>query len=66
MGRATSSNERVNGAADMVALIAPPVTIPVHYDDYTVFRSALSDFLDEVGRRQLPGEIRTVTNRSTD
>ena len=45
----------------MVTLIAPPVTVPIHYDDYTVFRSPLSDFLDEVRRRQLPGEIRTVT-----
>lgn len=51
--------------ADMVKLIAPPVTIPVHYDDYTVFRSPLSQFLDEVQRRQLPGEIRTVTRGET-
>ncbi len=51
--------------ADMVALIAPPVTIPIHYDDYTVFRSPLSDFLDEVRRRQLPGQIRTVTRGET-
>lgn len=46
--------------ADMVERIAPPVTIPVHYDDYTVFRSPLSHFLDEVQRRQLATEIRTV------
>ncbi len=51
--------------ADMVALIAPPVTIPVHYDDYTVFRSPLSDFLDEVRRRQLPGQIQTVARGET-
>lgn len=51
--------------ADMVALIAPPVTIPVHYDDYTVFRSPLSAFLEQVRRRQLPGEIRTVTRGET-
>ncbi|HEV2068268.1 MAG TPA: hypothetical protein VGR26_00575 [Acidimicrobiales bacterium] len=30
--------------ADMVQPIAPPVTIPVHSDDYTVFRSPLSQF----------------------
>lgn len=44
----------------MVALVAPPLAIPVHYDDYTVFRSPLSDFLDEFRRRQLPGEVRIV------
>ncbi len=51
--------------ADMVELLAPPVTVPVHYDDYTVFRSPLSQFLDEVRRRQLPGEIRTVSRGQT-
>ena len=51
--------------ADMVELIAPPVTIPVHYDDYTVFRSPLSHFLDEVQRRQLATEMRTVTRGET-
>ena len=40
-------------AADMVAVISPSPSI--RYDDYTVFRSPLSDFLDEVRRRQLPG-----------
>jgi hypothetical protein len=45
---------------DMVELTAPPVTIAIHYDDYTVFRSPLSHFLDEVRRRQLGGEMRTV------
>ena len=51
--------------AEMTELIAPPVTIPVHYDDYTVFRSPLSDFLGEVRRRQLPGQIRTVARGET-
>ncbi len=51
--------------ADMVSLIAPPVTIPVHYDDYTVFRSPLSKFLDEVKRRGLPVEMRSVTRGQT-
>jgi L-ascorbate metabolism protein UlaG (beta-lactamase superfamily) len=50
---------------DLVDLIRPPVTIPVHYDDYTVFRSPLSDFLEEVRRRALPGEIRAVARGET-
>ena len=49
----------------MVSLIAPPVTVPVHYDDYTVFKSPLSKFLGEVERRGLPGEMRTVTRGQT-
>lgn len=51
--------------ADMVDLIRAPVTIPIHYDDYTVFRSPLSDFLSEVRRRGLPGELRTVERGQT-
>jgi L-ascorbate metabolism protein UlaG (beta-lactamase superfamily) len=51
--------------ADMVDLIRPPVTIPIHYDDYTVFRSPLSSFLTEVRRRDLPGELRTVQRGQT-
>src|SRR3954467_6891601 len=49
--------------ADLVELLKPPVTVPVHYDDYSRFASPLGDFLAEVGRRQLPGELRTVPGR---
>lgn len=51
--------------AEMVNLIRPPVTIPIHYDDYTVFRSPLSDFVTEVSRRGLPGQLRTVERGQT-
>jgi L-ascorbate metabolism protein UlaG (beta-lactamase superfamily) len=51
--------------ADLVDLLRPPVTIPVHYDDYPVFKSPLSDFLDEVRRRGLPGTVRTVHRGET-
>jgi len=51
--------------ADLVELLKPPVTVPVHYDDYSRFRSPLGDFLAEVGRRQLPGELRTVGRGDT-
>ncbi len=51
--------------ADLVELIAPPVTVPIHYDDYTVFRSPLSDFLDEVRRRRLAVRTRTVARGET-
>jgi L-ascorbate metabolism protein UlaG (beta-lactamase superfamily) len=51
--------------ADLVELLKPPVTVPVHYDDYARFASPLGDFLAEVGRRQLPGELRTVGRGDT-
>jgi L-ascorbate metabolism protein UlaG (beta-lactamase superfamily) len=51
--------------ADLVELLKPPVTVPVHYDDYDRFKSPLGDFLAEVGRRELPGELRTVGRGDT-
>lgn len=51
--------------ADLVELIRPPTTIPIHYDDYGVFKSPLSDFLSEVRRRRTPGEITTVVRGET-
>ena len=51
--------------ADLVELLRPPVTVPVHYDDYDRFRSPLGDFVTEVGRRQLPGELRPVQRGET-
>jgi L-ascorbate metabolism protein UlaG (beta-lactamase superfamily) len=41
--------------ADLLEMITPRTTVPIHYDDYTVFKSPLQDFLDEVGRRGLRG-----------
>jgi L-ascorbate metabolism protein UlaG (beta-lactamase superfamily) len=51
--------------ADLVELLTPPVTVPVHYDDYGRFASPLVDFVAEVGRRELPGELRTVGRGET-
>jgi L-ascorbate metabolism protein UlaG (beta-lactamase superfamily) len=51
--------------ADLVELLKPPVTVPVHFDDYSRFKSPLGDFLAEVARRQLPGELRTVGRGDT-
>ncbi|GHH87639.1 hypothetical protein GCM10018793_64200 [Streptomyces sulfonofaciens] len=55
--------------ADLLELIRPRRALPVHHDDYTVFRSPLRDFLTELGRRGLddrvlrcaPGERVAVT-----
>jgi L-ascorbate metabolism protein UlaG (beta-lactamase superfamily) len=51
--------------ADLVELLRPPVTVPVHYDDYDRFKSPLGDFVAEVGRRELPGSVRTVQRGET-
>lgn len=51
--------------ADLVELLRPPVTVPVHFDDYDRFRSPLGDFVAEVGRRELPGSVRTVRRGET-
>ena len=51
--------------ADLVDLLEPPVTVPVHFDDYGRFRSPLGDFVAEVARREAPGEIRTVQRGET-
>jgi L-ascorbate metabolism protein UlaG (beta-lactamase superfamily) len=50
--------------ADLLELVSPHRTIPVHYDDYGVFKSPLSDFLAEVERRGLPG-VRPVARGET-
>ena len=44
--------------ADFVARTRPRVTVPVHHDDYGVFRSPLSDFLERVAARGLPTAVR--------
>jgi L-ascorbate metabolism protein UlaG (beta-lactamase superfamily) len=51
--------------ADLVELLRPPVTVPVHYDDYSVFTSPLGDFVAEVEDRRVPGELRTVGRGQT-
>ena len=43
--------------ADAVELLDLPRMIPVHYDDYGVFASPLSDFVDQMTRRGLADRI---------
>ncbi|WP_127480564.1 MBL fold metallo-hydrolase [Nocardioides pantholopis] len=51
--------------ADLVTLLRPAVTVPVHHDDYTVFRSPLSDFLRACDERAVPTQVRTVARGAT-
>ncbi|ABS04547.1 MBL fold metallo-hydrolase [Kineococcus radiotolerans] len=51
--------------ADVLELIDPAAAVPVHYDDYGVFRSPLADFRAEVDRRGLSGVVRYVGRGET-
>ncbi|TFV67792.1 UNVERIFIED_ORG: metal-dependent hydrolase [Bacillus sp. AZ43] len=51
--------------ADLVELLKPPVTVPIHYDDYDRFASPLGDFVAEVARRRLPGQLRAAQRGET-
>jgi len=46
--------------ADLLELVQPRTVVPVHYDDYPVFASPLSDFRLEVERRGLGDRVRYV------
>ena len=50
--------------AELLERVRPGTTVPIHYDDYGVFRSPLSDFLGEVERRGLTG-VRVVERGSS-
>jgi L-ascorbate metabolism protein UlaG (beta-lactamase superfamily) len=50
---------------DLVQLIRPRVAVPVHYDDYTVFKSPLADLQNEIARRHLTDVVRVVKRGET-
>jgi L-ascorbate metabolism protein UlaG (beta-lactamase superfamily) len=49
----------------MMKIINPKKAIPIHYNDYDVFKSPLSDFLEEVERAGLGDRVHTLTHRDT-
>lgn len=50
-----------DAGADLVQLVDPAVVVPVHVDDYPVFRSPLFAFTDAMAVRGLADRLRTVT-----
>lgn len=42
---------------ELMQLVKPDVTIPIHYDDYDVFASPLSDFKEQVEKAGLGGGV---------
>jgi L-ascorbate metabolism protein UlaG (beta-lactamase superfamily) len=60
----TVTMDGVQGA-DYLRRIRPRQAVPVHYDDYRVFRSPLRDFLREVQAAGLPDILRPVQRGET-
>jgi L-ascorbate metabolism protein UlaG (beta-lactamase superfamily) len=50
---------------DFLHRVAPRSSVPIHYDDYGVFRSPLSDFLDAAERAGLADSVRVVERGAT-
>lgn len=51
--------------ADLVRLLDPALTVPVHHDDYGVFKSPLGDFLARCSEGGLPSTVRPVRRGET-
>lgn len=51
--------------ADLLAEVMPRRALPVHIDDYDVFRSPLSDFREEIDRRGLTERVTYVERGQT-
>jgi L-ascorbate metabolism protein UlaG (beta-lactamase superfamily) len=51
--------------ADLLQLLTPRVAVPVHHDDYGVFKSPLEDFLTTCRGRELATELRVVRQGDT-
>ncbi|MET9224658.1 MBL fold metallo-hydrolase [Lentzea sp. NPDC003310] len=50
---------------DLVELLAPRTTVPVHYEEYGVMKSPLSDFTEELSRREIGRDVRVVARGET-
>ena len=51
--------------ADLMEVVAPRTVVPVHFDDYSVMKSPLSDFKAEVDRRGIGDRVRYVQRGQT-
>jgi len=49
----------------LIRTVNPAVTMPIHYDDYPVFREPLSRFLDRCRAEGLAGGVRTIVRGET-
>jgi L-ascorbate metabolism protein UlaG (beta-lactamase superfamily) len=51
--------------ADLLEAVRPRRAVPVHYEEYTVMKSPLSDFTAEMDRRGLSGMVQVVERGET-
>jgi L-ascorbate metabolism protein UlaG (beta-lactamase superfamily) len=51
--------------ADLLELVDPGVAVPIHFDDYPVFKSPLADFRAELQRRGQIHRVRFVDRGDT-
>lgn len=49
----------------LLRIVEPRTAVPIHVDDYTVFRSPLDDFLAAARDAELPTEVRVVDRGET-
>lgn len=54
-----------SAGAELVELVRPRTAVPVHYDDYGVFKSPLSDFRAEIDHRGLSDSVTYVARGET-
>lgn len=50
---------------ELLRIVQPEVAVPIHYDDYTVFKSPLSDFAREVQAAGLEHRVRYIHRGET-
>jgi L-ascorbate metabolism protein UlaG (beta-lactamase superfamily) len=50
---------------EMLRLVGPELAIPIHYNDYDVFKSPLADFRREVDQAGLGGRVRYLSHGDT-
>jgi L-ascorbate metabolism protein UlaG (beta-lactamase superfamily) len=50
---------------EMIKLVLPKVSIPIHYDDYTLFKSPLSDFKKHIDAMGLQEYVRYIERGET-
>jgi len=50
---------------DMIRTVSPHISIPIHYNDYGVFKSPLSDFQAEITRAGLGPHVRYLRHGET-
>jgi L-ascorbate metabolism protein UlaG (beta-lactamase superfamily) len=50
---------------EALRIVNPDVAVPIHYDDYTVFKSPLGDFQEAVRRAGLESKVRYIRRGET-